>query len=572
MSIPSYPYPQFLPQNAAAVTKDNTLVNQLYYLLQALFLRTGGNGGIVQTVGTPISATGTTQAAATLLSNDFNFITTGTGGVRLPNVQPGQSIYVFNATTATINVYPSTGGTINSLGVNVPFPLVAGFGQIFVCVSANSSGASTFNLFLPSLPLTTLTAANTTFFVRTDGNDSNSGLVNSPSGAFLTLQGAYDYIRGNYILGPAIPPARVGPGITISVQPGTYVGSLVAGGPLLGQTDPSQFLIFGPPTAIIDGTGGPAALYFYYGALASADGGITLQSTTSNSTYCFGAVLELSNVTFGSAGPTNVHISAHDGGIISLNANYSIAAGTQQAHYRSTGTSLIYNATTITVTITGTPTFTQAFANVSGNGVLQIASATTTFSGAATGPRFQIGSGGAGAGPGGVIDTSGTFASDQNYFPGNSAGVANAPGSYNDKFFAGTIATTDGITAASLAASGQAGIGYGPAGAGTGGSVIQGVSKSTAVTLNKITGLITTSCAALAGGAAVAFVVNNSSVAVRDVIVLNIQGGTASSGTYEFAVTQVNNGSFVIYLINVSGGSLSEAVQFNFAVIKGTAT
>jgi hypothetical protein len=43
-----------------------------------------------------------------------------------------------------------------------------------------------------------LLTANTTFFIRTDGNDANDGLTDSPSGAFLTWQAAYDHIVANY--------------------------------------------------------------------------------------------------------------------------------------------------------------------------------------------------------------------------------------------------------------------------------------------------------------------------------------------------------------------------------------
>lgn len=39
--------------------------------------------------------------------------------------------------------------------------------------------------------------ASTAYFVRSDGNDNNNGLVNSPSGAWLTLQHAMNYIANN---------------------------------------------------------------------------------------------------------------------------------------------------------------------------------------------------------------------------------------------------------------------------------------------------------------------------------------------------------------------------------------
>jgi hypothetical protein len=553
MSIPTYPYPQFLPQNAAAVTKDNTLVNQLYYLLQALFLRTGGNGGVVTTVGTPTTAAGTTQVTAPVLANDVNIVTTGSGGVRLPNVQPGQFVYVFNATAAAINVYPSTGGTIDSLAVNAPSSLAAGFGQIYIGTSVNAAGATTFNVFLPSFPQTILTA-DTTFYVRTDGNDTNDGRINSPSGAFLTIQGAWNSILNRFILG-SIVGRKVGAIVTISVQPGTYTTDWEMGGLLIGQIDVSQLVLFGPSTAIINVNSGvgTAAIYIYPGALLTIDGGITIKNSgAGNCLYIYGASVNLRNVTYGSCGA--VQISGHDGAYITINPPYSITGGAF-SHWRSTTNSLIHVQAGV-ITLTGTPAFSGDFADVNDGGVLQVeTSATVSFSGGATGKRWTI------FGAGGAIDTGGTFAADQNFFPGNAAGVALGFGSFNDRVFAGSLFAFDG-----------GGIGYGPAGAGTGGTVTQLTSKGTAVTLNTITGQITTSNSLLAPNAPTGFVVNNTTVAATDVVILNLKGGAANALTYEFGVNQVNAGSFVIYITNTSAGNLSEALVFNFAVIKGVIT
>ena len=106
--------------------------------------------------------------------------------------------------------------------------------------------------------------------------------------------------------------------------------------------------------------------------------------------------------------------------------------------------------------------------------------------------------------------------------------------------------------------------------AGAGGSVTQLTSKSTGVTLNKLSGKITMHGAALAAAAEVAFTLTNSFIEATDVVVVNIQSvGTA--GAYFVCVGAVSAGSCSITLGNCSAGSLSQAVVLNFAVIKAVA-
>jgi hypothetical protein len=117
------------------------------------------------------------------------------------------------------------------------------------------------------------------------------------------------------------------------------------------------------------------------------------------------------------------------------------------------------------------------------------------------------------------------------------------------------------------------GFGTGPVGyaTGAGGAVTQATSKSSAVTLNKLCGQITMNAAALAANTAVSFTVNNSQVAATDAIDLVLASGNAAPGTYNYQVDKVSAGSIVVWVKNISGGSLSEALVFNFAVKKAVA-
>jgi hypothetical protein len=113
------------------------------------------------------------------------------------------------------------------------------------------------------------------------------------------------------------------------------------------------------------------------------------------------------------------------------------------------------------------------------------------------------------------------------------------------------------------------GLGYGT---GAGGTVTQATSKSTNVTLNKPTGQVTMNNAALGSGVTVGFSVSNTLIAESDNILLNITNASAGGGTggqnYNIWSTPYTGG-FVVWLKNLSGGSLSEALVINFSVIKG---
>jgi|GEM_PF-3768595 len=125
-------------------------------------------------------------------------------------------------------------------------------------------------------------------------------------------------------------------------------------------------------------------------------------------------------------------------------------------------------------------------------------------------------------------------------------------------------------TGTSLAVTGQVtsssgGIGYA---VGNGGAVTQsGSSKSTAVSLNKMTGDITTNTGAVAAGAVVTFTLSNSMIGANDVIHLQHQSGGANFGSYALA-GRTAAGSATIAIRNLSGSSLSEAIVIKFIIIK----
>jgi hypothetical protein len=102
---------------------------------------------------------------------------------------------------------------------------------------------------------------------------------------------------------------------------------------------------------------------------------------------------------------------------------------------------------------------------------------------------------------------------------------------------------------------------------GAGGTVTQATSKATAVTLNKLTGEITMSAAALAAGAVATFVLNNILAAAGDMLVCSHHSG-GTVGPYLINGRVTGAGVCSVAVRNTSAGSLSEAVVLKFVLIK----
>jgi hypothetical protein len=105
-------------------------------------------------------------------------------------------------------------------------------------------------------------------------------------------------------------------------------------------------------------------------------------------------------------------------------------------------------------------------------------------------------------------------------------------------------------------------------GTNSGGHVTQATSKTTAVELNRMTGLITTHNANLAAGAAVILPLNNVWVEQGDIVVLNHDssiGGT--TGAYGLTA-RADTAYAAITIRNLTAGDLAEAVAIRFSILK----
>lgn len=103
----------------------------------ALFSSIAVSSATVFPTTTGLTATGSDQAGALGLSVDYNIVTTvaASTGVRLPTAVAGRRIIVTNRGANTLNVYPATGGVIDSLATNAATTVAAGKSSSFVATS-----------------------------------------------------------------------------------------------------------------------------------------------------------------------------------------------------------------------------------------------------------------------------------------------------------------------------------------------------------------------------------------------------------------------------------------------------
>jgi hypothetical protein len=252
--------------------------------------------------------------------------------------------------------------------------------------------------------------ANRTYFVRTDGSDSNDGLANTAGGAFLTIQKAVDVAT---MLDLSIYS------ITISVADGTYTGNIALKTIVGAGTITIQGNTATPANVIISVTSahciqGNAVLGFWRLS------GMKLVANSAGFSCIFvsqGTKLAIvSGFEFGAAGAGGHHILAQLGALVSCTTNYTIS-GAAATHWNfQTGSIIQY--VNRTVTVSGTPAFSTAFASASHGAGLLVTG--LTFSGAATGTRYSVTINA-------WIDTNGGGAT---YFPGNAGGAAATGGQY----------------------------------------------------------------------------------------------------------------------------------------------
>ena len=249
--------------------------------------------------------------------------------------------------------------------------------------------------------------ADRNYYVRTDGSDSNNGLANTSGGAFLTIQKAIDVASESLDLG--------GYGVIVNVADGTYTANVsmkaLTGGSSLSiignVTTPTNVVVSTTGTSFSNNIAGTKLTIKYLKATASSG---NLFVTSSG-----GAIMSLWGVDCGTATGSS-HVAAQ-GGLIYIDANYTIS-GSATYHYSASTFGEIYSNGK-TCTISGTPTFTD-FANASTLGLIYGSS--NTWTGAVNASTRRYNSQG-----NSLINT---FGAGATYYPGTVAGTTASGGQY----------------------------------------------------------------------------------------------------------------------------------------------
>lgn len=250
--------------------------------------------------------------------------------------------------------------------------------------------------------------ADRTYYVRTDGSDSNNGLTNTSGGAFLTLQKALN-------VSSALDKNTYS--ITIQLADGTYSGASTVVTGLGGNgTCTIQGNVSNAASVVLTSSSGAT---FLTTDLSTTWNIKNLTISNTGSSYCLrtgnGGSLIIDNVIFGTA-TSGYHLASSYGGRIFAASNYTITGGANAHIYSFQGG--IVNISGKTVTITGTPAFGTAF--ILSESISSVVYSSNTFSGTATGSRYNVRKLS-------LIDVNGASTT---YLPGSTSGTTASGGQY----------------------------------------------------------------------------------------------------------------------------------------------
>ncbi len=103
----------------------------------------------------------------------------------------------------------------------------------------------------------------------------------------------------------------------------------------------------------------------------------------------------------------------------------------------------------------------------------------------------------------------------------------------------------------------------------SGGKVTQLTDKTTAVTLDKNTGEITTAAGVIGAGTGVAFKLNSLTIGADDNIIVNLKSGSGVVGVYQVWAEEIVAGSCNIVIQNIGRSAYNEILKLQYTVFKG---
>jgi hypothetical protein len=332
------------------------------------------------------------------------------------------NIWVKNTNPGPVNLQLNGGASIAATRANgaamVGGDCTASEEMMFVYNGVN------FNTMIPNI---LNHPPQTTFYVRTDGNDNNTGYANTPTDAFATTYGAINAIRSRYTSQDQI---------TIRVADGSYIGGFGTSGGYIGSWN-----IIGnvsnPGNVTIDATSlSPPAGSIGGSAVASSSGAvITVSGMTFKGYY--------DNVVSGEGATLLVHDchftgsrSGSGSAVVSLENAITEIWGTCQYDPNGYNSAACFAASSggfVVVAyhdayqnyplnwsfVGAVPAFASGTASANSGGLVQIDATNTAWSGnVPSGYKYVAQTGG------GVFAMSGSI----NTFPGTVAGIVTSPG------------------------------------------------------------------------------------------------------------------------------------------------
>lgn len=349
------------------VVPEGLTANRTYYVRVSL-------GTVTMTIASPCVVTLTAHGLST--NDPIVFTTTGA----LPTGLTAGTVYFANVINAnTFNVAATVGGAnINTTG--------------------SQSGTHTI----------------------ATGNDTNTGLAQTRSAALLTLQAAIDLISSSLDLGIYDVTIQVANGLCVQATAGNVLKNCRGAGKVIIQGDtttPANVVISTITTAdlITFSASAVKTIYNIQGFKL-----ITTCSGTPHAIYAeLGSTIQFKNIEFSTG--FYFQIWTVYGALIRAIGNYTISGGAAFSHATASRNAQI-DLNPFTVTLTGTPAFPGGFVYATSMGYFLCAG--VVFSGAATGPHYQIQSGA-------LVLTQFTGVGAEADLPGNSLGLVSGGGRYN---------------------------------------------------------------------------------------------------------------------------------------------
>jgi hypothetical protein len=182
-------------------------------------------------------------------------------------------------------------------------------------------------------------AADRTYYVRTDGSDSNTGLADTAGGAFLTIQKAVNTVQSLDLNND------VDVQVTIQIADGTYTENVICGD-LINCPQDHHEVAFPNST-------------FWHAVLIRGDpaapGDVVINGGSGDAVTCWGpsAAWRFDGVTFTSTGSIGLYVD-HGAHAVCGTVNYTTSGGgTVAAQTGSTSYATLWHMFSGTVTITG---------------------------------------------------------------------------------------------------------------------------------------------------------------------------------------------------------------------------